>query len=226
MNKSHKKGAKGAGKRGKNQWTRDSTQTPLEGDAAQTNGDRKSRRGAEDASPARNRSGENTDGGSGGKDPADGEQPEPAPVVPRGHGRGKPKVMNIHKTSMNEMRRKVNNMLQFISQAQVDMASKKSYQLAVHAAANGAEPTSDPRTNDATRKATATEAEKESEKENEKEKEKGAEGSASGSNSTGSTRGFNKTLDEFKTLPPTEMMNLLSTQLVLWQQEYGKLGEK
>ncbi|KAF2103794.1 hypothetical protein NA57DRAFT_70002 [Rhizodiscina lignyota] len=238
--KGHKKGAGGKGKRGKNQWTRDSTQTPLDADTPQTNGDRKGRRDKDDASPGRaGRSGENTDGGSG-REAAEGESARPATgsgvasgETSKGHGRGKPRQMNPHKTSMNEMRRKVHGMLNFVSQTQIDMASKKSFQVAVEAALGKSSGTpASSSTNAKTASSANAEAEKDKEKERSSDGKDANEpengGASAGSRSAGSEslKDLVKGIDEFKELPTTEMMNLLSTRLVLWQQEYGKLGEK
>lgn len=229
--KGHKKGlGKGKSNRGKNQYTRDSTQTPLDADTPLPNGDtgRRSRRGHDETSPARNgRSGENTDGGSG-KDGGDGEghtRPSSAKEAPGsgggGHGKGRGRGMNLQKTSMNEMRRKVHTMLNYVSQAQIDMATKKSLQVAVETAlevsGNGEH-------------VKETEKEKENvDKNAEKKDVPDLDGSDSkGTGSAASVKDFSigKTIEEFGGMNMGEMMNLLSTRLVLWQQEYGKHGEK
>lgn len=211
--KIQKKGVKTSTKRGKNQWTRDNTQTPLEADAPAVNGERRSRRAAgEEASPPRNaRSGDNTDVAGGGKEPPEVDDPaQPANVQHKGHGRGKgSKQVNIHKISMNEIRRRVNTMLNTVSSAQIEIAGNKSYQLAVHSALHG-----------------TTKEEESLEAENTAEKENQQQSGGTASNSSGSTRGFPMPLEDFEKLPHTEMANLLSTQLILWQQEFGKPGEK
>lgn len=143
--------------------------------------------------------------------------------------------MNLQKTSMNEMRRKVHSMLNYVGQAQVEMASKKSFQVALDKVllASGGAVKSIP----ANAKLTETpkdDVDKQKEKDKSTEKKEANElensGASGGTNSAGSgstsLKELMKGLDGFKELPTTEMMNMLSTRLVLWQQEYGKLGEK
>lgn len=200
----------------------------MDADTPLANGDtsRRSRRGNDEASPARNgRSGENTDGGSG-KEAADGEghaRPTSAKEAPGsgggGHGKGRGRGMNVHKTSMNEMRRKVHSMLSYVSQAQIDMATKKSFQVAIEMAleASGSGAAKEP------------EKEKENVDKNSEKKDADADGGDSkGTGSAASVKDFSigKSVEEFGGMDMGEMMNLLSTRLVLWQQEYGKLGEK
>ncbi|KAF2841106.1 hypothetical protein M501DRAFT_929253 [Patellaria atrata CBS 101060] len=99
--------------------------------------------------------------------------------------KGKGKNHKLERTSMNDLKKKAANMLEFISRTQVDMAAEKT-----------------------TVSATAV-----------------SKTIAVLNGEMDVTHALSKKKD-FETLSSLEMMDVLTRQLVLWQQEYGKYGEK
>ncbi|KAL2360847.1 hypothetical protein RJZ56_006294 [Blastomyces dermatitidis] len=119
----------------------------------------------------------------------------------------KPRYMNPQRTTMNEMKRRVAAILEFISQLQLDLASSpeqisgtggelaSGVKAAAAQIANGDHTHGDQATTDVAEKV----------------------------DTNGSTQPKEK---EFKDLTSLEMMDALTRNLVKWQQEFGKYGEK
>lgn len=117
----------------------------------------------------------------------------------------KPRYMNPQRTTMNDMKRRVAAILEFISKTQLEMAASGEHSTPP----NG-------------EKATATKSQTQpdgddpstiSSKEGEAAKED------SGDNEQAKKRDFND-------LSSVEMMDVLTRDLLKWQQEFGKYGEK
>ncbi|OJD23239.1 hypothetical protein ACJ73_05408 [Blastomyces percursus] len=118
----------------------------------------------------------------------------------------KPRYMNPQRTTMNEMKRRVAAILEFISQLQLDLASSPeqisgaggelapAVKAATAQIANGDHTHGDQATTDVAEKET-----------------------------NGTTQPKEK---DFKDLTSLEMMDALTRNLVKWQQEFGKYGEK
>lgn len=109
----------------------------------------------------------------------------------------KPRYMNPHRVTMNEMRRRVAGILEFISRMQVDMA------------VNGERTTPPEPVAPAPADASAGTGDAGA----------GAVSAPAGSTEERAERPFNE-------LSSVEMMDALTRNLLKWQQEYGKYGEK
>ncbi|OJD14351.1 hypothetical protein AJ78_05286 [Emergomyces pasteurianus Ep9510] len=113
----------------------------------------------------------------------------------------KPRYMNPQRTTMNEMKRRVAAILEFISQLQLDLASNPEPISGTGGALAPAE----------------------------KETGQMANGDQSTSDAaeTAEVNGTPQPKEkEFKDLTSIEMMDALTRNLVKWQQEFGKYGEK
>ena len=193
---SHKKTgrppAKRGGRVGRNQYTKD-RDLPLHSDPSNTN-----------ISPAPSNSSQNPDGstphinGNGN-----------AYADTNGLGKpSKPHRMNPTRTTMNDMKRRVAGILQFISHTQVELA--------------GTEPPS------TTKSSTSTNTPLDS--------TGGSNGGSNDGNSSGDISGksVNAALEDlqgideqaFDALSSLQMMEVLTRRLMKWQGEYGKWGEK
>lgn len=120
----------------------------------------------------------------------------------------RPRYMNPQRTTMNEMKRRVAGILEFISRMQVEMAvagetitppgnGDQQNGSLTKAAIDQIETASLPNTNEV----------------------------GSGTASTDGEAGASKE-KEFKDLSSVEMMDVLTRHLLKWQQEYGKFGER
>ena len=183
------------GRLGRNQYTKDRDHRP------DLNGDH-------ERSPLRSQSREGGGGddnhhapGVNGNHNVTGESGKPS----------KPRYMNPHRTSMNEMKRRVAAILEFISRTQLEMAAGEQTPPNGGnggAAAGRASSAFIAGLADGLRPILAANGDRA-----EKEKE------------TASTAAALSELD-FADLSSTEMMDVLTRNLVLWQKEYGKYGEK
>ncbi|KAK2737156.1 hypothetical protein FQN55_001272 [Onygenales sp. PD_40] len=114
----------------------------------------------------------------------------------------KPRYMNPQRTTMNEMKRRVAAILEFISQLQVDLASNPEQSPAAGATLlRVGEQLGELTNGDLTSTGNADSNATEGDGTQPKEK-------------------------EFKDLTSIEMMDVLTRNLVKWQQEFGKYGEK
>ncbi|KAI9664286.1 MAG: hypothetical protein M1829_005841 [Trizodia sp. TS-e1964] len=109
----------------------------------------------------------------------------------------KPRYMNPHRTTMNDMKRRVANILDFISRTQLELAGEKTPPAAIEGAASAlmrgiADGLPMITVNDGGEKSLAGEI----------------------------------TEKEFSQLTSLEMMDVLTRKLVLWQKDFGKWGEK
>ncbi|KAI9812335.1 MAG: hypothetical protein M1827_004784 [Pycnora praestabilis] len=119
----------------------------------------------------------------------------------------RPRYMNPHRTSMNEMKRRVAAILEFISKTQLDLAGEQTppggnaTTAMLKGLAEGIGPI-------ITLNGSS-----------------GSSGSSSGSEGGGGWGGDINQKD-FSELSSLEMMDVLTRRLVLWQKEFGKYGEK
>ncbi|RLL94153.1 hypothetical protein CFD26_100855 [Aspergillus turcosus] len=120
----------------------------------------------------------------------------------------RPRYMNPQRTTMNEMKRRVAGILEFISRMQVEMAVAGE---TITPPGNGDQP------NGSLTKAAIDQIET-ALLSNTNEVE-------SGTASTDGEAGASKE-KEFKDLSSVEMMDVLTRHLLKWQQEYGKFGER
>ena len=169
------------GRLGRNQYTRD---LPLEGDG----------------SPSRDRSNE-VNGTSRSPPNANGINGE--------SGRSsKPKYHNPTRTSMNEMKRRVAAILEFINRMQTDKTSQNS---SASASEKGSKAAATP---NGVSSASAASAGPSS-----AALLQAVEAGLAPSNNGGPVRNFNE-------MPSSDMMETLGQELVQWQAFYGKYGEK
>ncbi|BDD59596.1 hypothetical protein MAP00_004791 [Monascus purpureus] len=122
----------------------------------------------------------------------------------------RPRYMNPQRTTMNEMKRRVAAILEFISRMQVEMAT--AGESSSTPISNGDKP------NGSLPKAVADHL------------ENGAPSIANDvKESTPATDGVTEQVSkekDFKDLSSIEMMDVLTRHLLKWQQEYGKFGER
>ncbi|KAI9879247.1 MAG: hypothetical protein M1830_009107 [Pleopsidium flavum] len=181
---SHRKNGKPSSRRGRvgrNQYTKDRDQRN------DTNGDQD---GSSLRSQSRDINDDNSHSANGTH--TNGESGKPS----------KPRYMNPHRTSMNEMKRRVAAILEFISRTQLEMAGEQTppngggggggASALIRGLAEGLGPMI------------------------------GLNGENEGSN--GEKAGLGNR--EFAELSSMEMMDVLTRKLVLWQKEFGKYGEK
>lgn len=141
------------------------------------------------------------------------DSPRPNGTHTNGGESGKPsrpRYMNPQRTTMNEMKRRVAAILEFISRMQVEMAA---------AGENSSTPTSNgDRPNGTISKDVARHLE------NAMQSMAGEnEGSGQAKDSAADPTPKEK---DFKDLSSIEMMDVLTRHLLKWQQEYGKFGER
>lgn len=127
--------------------------------------------------------------------------------------------MNPHRTTMNDMKRRVAAILEFISRMQVEMAVNGE---SITPPGNG-----DAASSLANSKALAKSVGAHLETLVQANGEEGEDGtpSAPPTESEGGSDQAPKEKD-FKDLSSVEMMDVLTRHLLKWQQEYGKYGEK
>ncbi|TPX24094.1 hypothetical protein DIZ76_013437 [Coccidioides immitis] len=183
------------GRVGRNQYTRDRDIANGNGTDNQTNSPRRgqSRDGNGDSPPGNGANGVHVNGGESGKP-------------------SRPRYMNPNRTTMNDMRRRVAAILEFISRMQLEMAATEENATPHNAAgANGSQ---------APDSSTVVAA---------------LEGAVvNGNIQAPSVAGSAETTQEsatpkpkeFKDLSSVEMMDELTRGLLKWQQEFGKYGEK
>lgn len=123
----------------------------------------------------------------------------------------RPRYMNPQRTTMNEMKRRVAGILEFISRMQVEMAV---------AGETSTPPGNGDQPNGSLTKATMDQVET-ALVSNTNEVESGT---SSVDSETASGQGPKE--KEFKDLSSVEMMDVLTRHLLKWQQEYGKFGER
>ncbi|KAF4289268.1 hypothetical protein KXW19_002022 [Aspergillus fumigatus] len=123
----------------------------------------------------------------------------------------RPRYMNPQRTTMNEMKRRVAGILEFISRMQVEMAV---------AGETSTPPGNGDQPNGSLTKATMDQVET-ALVSNTSEVESGT---SSVDSETASGQGPKE--KEFKDLSSVEMMDVLTRHLLKWQQEYGKFGER
>lgn len=131
---------------------------------------------------------------------------------------GKARHLNPHRTSMNEMKRRVAAILDFISRMQVEMAASGETITPPDNNTNG--------NNGSSSRASLIKGVQE--QLGSLLATTGSEG-ASTASSTGSLADYDATKErekDFKELSSVEMMDVLTRHLLKWQQEYGKYGEK
>ena len=208
------------GRLGRNQYTRD---RDLARDAAN---------GRRDPSAARTES-RDVPGKDDGRNGPNGDVSKPS----------RPRHMNPNRTTMNDMRRRAAAILEFISRVQVEMATEKTPPAAV---GSSAPPKTTKMTTTATKTAAANTAPVDKTDGavdtgsdvpkitlTEGEKKAGPpvtgpapEASGSGSGNQTQTDAANTDERKFTDLSTVEMMDVLTRNIVLWQQEYGKWGDK
>ncbi|KAE8349160.1 hypothetical protein BDV28DRAFT_67247 [Aspergillus coremiiformis] len=120
----------------------------------------------------------------------------------------KPRYVN-HRTTMNEMKRRVAAILEFISRMQVEMAS---------AGESATPPGNSDRINGILMKAVSEQLEN--------VMPSTASEADSNTATTDGDTGAVSTEKDFKDLSSVEMMDVLTRHLLKWQQEYGKFGER
>ncbi|KAJ5908175.1 Zinc finger PHD-type [Penicillium taxi] len=126
------------------------------------------------------------------------------------HGRvSKPRYMHPQRTTMNEMKRRVAGILEFISRMQVDMAV---------ASESSATPTNDDRSQGLLLKTMVDHIDSLMPSASD-----GDESVRATTDGDGDTLMHEK---DFKELSSMEMMDVLTRHLLKWQQEYGKIGER
>jgi len=184
--------ARRGGRLGRNQYTRD---RDTNGNGVDANHSANSpRRGQSHDTGADSPKGNGNGSGTNGVHVNGGESGKPS----------KPRYMNPHRTTMNEMKRRVAAILEFISRMQVEMAVNGE---GSPPAGNGDRPNGNG--------AKGVE-----------ETTAGAGGeSAAAADGEGGAEQPPKERD-FKDLSSVEMMDVLTRHLLKWQQEYGKYGEK
>ena len=125
--------------------------------------------------------------------------------------------MNPNRTTMNDMKRRVSGILEFISRTQVEMAGA--------AASSGCdESTTASRTRTRTQSSPTTVAAPESAKPTALHEGNSNGGGDNSSDTLDEASGLN--LDTFRNLSSMEMMEVLTRGLMKWQGEFGKVGEK
>ena len=181
------------GRIGRNQYTKDRDHQP------NINGD-------QDISPLRSQSREGKDDnnptGINGHNHVTGESGKPS----------KPRYMNPHRTSMNEMKRRVAAILEFISRTQLEMAGEQT------PPSNGGGSRGSGSSSTSALIAGLTDGLRPTIPMN------GVNGDGNSVERSGSGTGMGE--KDFAELSSTEMMDVLTRNLVLWQKEYGKYGEK
>ena len=138
-------------------------------------------------------------------------------LLPNGSKPSRPKHMNPNRTSMNELRKRAAGILEYISRTQVEMAGEKTpsgtqtpsksssrTSLAQPASVNGMSKLS----NEVPHSAASDE---------DKEPTKGEEAATVTSNAI--------ELDSFKQMGTLQMMDVLTREIVHWQQQHGKWGQ-
>ncbi|KAL2001742.1 hypothetical protein VTN02DRAFT_1327 [Thermoascus thermophilus] len=157
--------------------------------------------------------------------PRRGQSHDTGADSPRGNGNGsngihvnggesgrpsKPRYMNPHRTTMNEMKRRVAAILEFISRMQVEMAVN----------GESSTPTGNGEAKAVGEQLAASDSKEEGESAAAGDPKEGVSGPA--------TDGEEQPPKEkdFKDLSSVEMMDVLTRHLLKWQQEYGKYGEK
>ncbi|KAB8233114.1 hypothetical protein ETB97_008025 [Aspergillus alliaceus] len=120
----------------------------------------------------------------------------------------RPRYMT-HRTTMNEMKRRVAAILEFISRMQVEMAS---------AGENTTPPGHSDQINGILMKAVSEQLEN--------AMTSAVSEADSGTATTDGESGSAPTEKDFKDLSSVEMMDVLTRHLLKWQQEYGKFGER
>ncbi|KAI4109441.1 MAG: hypothetical protein L6R37_000598 [Teloschistes peruensis] len=195
------------GRLGRNQYTRDRDLRP---DALKNQQDgaspSRSNNSKEDNNPPRtngNHVGPNGNGEPGGK-------------------ASKPRQMNPSRTSMNDMKRRVAGILDFISHTQVELAAEvplvpQPKKLpSTHATITAANVTVTPPDDDPDGR--------KDDKGGDAQKQPADQQQQKGPELT--TLGAELNVEHFRKLGSLEMMEVLSSRLIKWQREYGKFGEK
>ena len=121
----------------------------------------------------------------------------------------KPRYMHPHRTTMNEMKRRVAAILEFISRTQVELAEAPTPPSRGSGSASGAVAEIMKSIHSGLPSITVN---------------RGGGGSADGGSESDKTSPEGQR--PFAELSSLEMMDVLTRKLVLWQQEYGKYGEK
>ncbi|KAK2756577.1 hypothetical protein FQN54_005470 [Arachnomyces sp. PD_36] len=203
------------GRLGRNQYTRDRDQANGNGDANSINATSPRRGQSHDTGVGDSPNGGHANGVNGG------ESGKPS----------KPRYMNPHRTTMNEMRRRVAAILEFISRLQVEMAvSGENTSTPGDAASTSNNSGNGGNSNDveaATALVKGVEAQLGTFMQS-----NGARAGTSTTSNDGTNGAANGETPEppkekdFKDLTSVEMMDVLTRNLLKWQQEYGKYGEK
>ena len=140
-------------------------------------------------------------------------------LLSNGSKPSRPKVMSISRTSINEMRKRAAGILEFISQTQVEMAGEKTPPK-VNGQNEGQEAKSTPRIS----------APSEPRKLSQEVPHDDAQGESSqvpkSPPSEKDRDGARVNETDFKEMNSREMMDVLSREIVLWQMDHGKYGEK
>ncbi len=209
---SHRKGGRPParkGRVGRNQYTRDRdlpADTAAEGDGSPIRSQSRDGRNGDDRP-----NGHTQNGGSGGGNTLHNGLTE------SGTKPSRPRYMHPHRTSMNEMKRRVAAILEFISRTQVEMAGERT-----------------PALSNTTNAASAMDGQATAMLRSLAAGVGGIfrEGGKSGTSTSMEKMGL-EVGDEgkgkegvFAELSSMEMMDVLTRQLVLWQREFGKWGDK
>lgn len=123
--------------------------------------------------------------------------------------------MNPNRTSMNDLKRRVAGMLEFISHTQVEMAAEVALV-----------PVKTPSSSNTTASAKAPVTPKDQEP-NCQTGNAGSQATSELQKAVGLAMGSGELrIEQFKELGSLEMMEVLTRRLMKWQGEYGKFGER
>ncbi|KAK2748910.1 hypothetical protein FQN57_007193 [Myotisia sp. PD_48] len=196
------------GRLGRNQYTRDRDLANGDNTTAVSNSPRRGQSrddGHADSPLGGSANGMQTNGGESGKP-------------------SKPRYMNPNRTTMNDMRRRVAAILEFISRMQVEMAASGEQATPPDGNGNGAAARLAEAANSLELVTTTVRAEAEAIDDAERVNGGGAVNTAA--NTTTPAKVEKPIKREFKDLASVEMMDVLTRELLKWQQEYGKYGDK
>ncbi|KAL9090566.1 MAG: hypothetical protein Q9159_001910 [Coniocarpon cinnabarinum] len=134
--------------------------------------------------------------------------------LPNGSKPARPRHMNPNRTSMNELRKRAAGILEYISRTQVEMAGEQTPS-GSQTPSKGSSRTVNGKT------ATVSGNSKLS-----NEMPEGAEAFPKDAASSTQTNEVGIEADEFKKMSSLQMMDILTREIVHWQHEHGKWGEK
>lgn len=194
------------GRLGRNQYTRDR-------DAVNGNG-----LDGDQGNHKSPRRGQSRDGGNGDSPTGQGANG----VYTNGGESGrpsKPRYMNPNRTTMNDMRRRVAGILEFISRMQVEMAVSGEQATPPSGADTGRPATTSSSEVAATLAKVNAEVQSMTAVNNNSDQASSTTGDSTQDNERPKQK-------EFKDMTSVEMMDVLTRNLLKWQQEFGKYGDK